>query len=66
VPLDDRRAWYRYLQLFAELLQLQLGFREPGLVPLLHRRAAAWHQAAGQVDEAIGHASAAGEFGQAE
>jgi LuxR family transcriptional regulator, maltose regulon positive regulatory protein len=65
VPLDDRRQWYRYHQLFADLLRLQLGFREPGLVPVLHRRAAAWHQAAGQVDEAIGHASAAGEFGQA-
>jgi LuxR family transcriptional regulator, maltose regulon positive regulatory protein len=65
VPLDDRREWYRYHQLFAQLLRLQLGAREPTLVPVLHRRAAAWHQAAGQVDEAIGHATAAGEFGQA-
>jgi LuxR family transcriptional regulator, maltose regulon positive regulatory protein len=65
VPLDDRRQWYRYHQLFADLLRLQLGAREPTLVPVLHRRAAAWHQAAGQVDEAIGHATAAGEFSQA-
>jgi LuxR family transcriptional regulator, maltose regulon positive regulatory protein len=65
VPLDDRRQWYRYHQLFADLLRLQLGAREPTLVPVLHRRAAAWHQAAGQVDEAIGHASAAGEFAEA-
>ena len=65
VPLDDRREWYRYHQLFADLLRLQLGFREPALVPVLHRRAASWYQAAGEVDEAIGHASAAGEFGQA-
>jgi LuxR family transcriptional regulator, maltose regulon positive regulatory protein len=65
VPLDDRRQWYRYHQLFADLLRLQLGVREPGLVPVLHRRAAAWHQAAGNVDAAIGHASAAGDFGQA-
>ena len=64
VPLDDRRQWYRYHQLFAQLLRLQLGAREPTLVPVLHRRAAAWHQAAGKVDEAIGHASAAGEFGR--
>jgi len=34
-------------------------------VPVLHRRAAAWHQAAGQVGQAIGHATAAGEFAQA-
>src|SRR5215208_7474784 len=65
VPLDDRRQWYRYHQLFADLLRLQLGSREPGLVPLLHRRAAAWHQAAGEVDEAIGHASAAGDLAEA-
>ena len=65
VPLDDRRQWYRYHQLFADLLGLQLGAREPGLVAVLHRRAAAWHRQAGNLDEAIGHASAAGEFGQA-
>src|SRR5215207_2176535 len=65
VPLDDRRQWYRYQQLFAQLLRLQLGAREPTLVPVLHRRAAAWHQAAGNVDEAIGHASAAGESAEA-
>src|SRR5215216_6862924 len=65
VPLDDRRQWYRYHQLFADLLRLQLGAREPTLVPLLHRRAAAWHQAAGHIDEAIGHASAAGDLAEA-
>jgi LuxR family maltose regulon positive regulatory protein len=65
VPLDDRRQWYRYHQLFADLLRIQLGAHEPGLVPVLHRRAAAWHQAAGNVDEAIGHASVAGDLAEA-
>jgi LuxR family transcriptional regulator, maltose regulon positive regulatory protein len=65
VPLDDRRRWYRYHQLFADLLRLQLGAREPGLVPALHRRAAAWHQANGNIDEAIGHASAARDYTEA-
>jgi LuxR family maltose regulon positive regulatory protein len=65
MPLDDRRQWYRYHQLFADLLRLQLGAREPALVPVLHRRAAAWHRQAGNVDEAIGHARAAGEFAEA-
>jgi LuxR family maltose regulon positive regulatory protein len=65
VPLDDRRRWYRYHQLFGDLLRLQLGTREPGLVAGLHRRAAAWHQAAGNLDEAIGHASAAGDLAEA-
>jgi LuxR family transcriptional regulator, maltose regulon positive regulatory protein len=65
MPLDDRRQWYRYHQLFAQLLRLQLGAREPTLVPVLHRRAAAWHRQAGNVDEAIGHASAAGDLAEA-
>src|ERR671912_1535761 len=65
VPLDDRRQWYRYHHLFAELLRLELASREPGLLATLHRRAAAWHRRAGNLDEAIGHAGAAGDFTQA-
>jgi LuxR family transcriptional regulator, maltose regulon positive regulatory protein len=65
VPLDQRRQWYRYHHLFAQLLRLELASREPALLATLHRRAAAWHRQAGNLDEAIGHASAAGEFTQA-
>jgi LuxR family maltose regulon positive regulatory protein len=65
VPLDDRREWYRYHHLFAELLRAELADRDPELLPTLHRRAAAWHRQAGNLDEAIGHATAAGEFGEA-
>jgi LuxR family maltose regulon positive regulatory protein len=65
VPLDDRRHWYRYHQLFAQLLRLELGRRDPELVSVLHRRAAAWHRQAGTVDEAIDHASAAGDYAEA-
>jgi LuxR family maltose regulon positive regulatory protein len=65
VPLDDRRGWYRYHPLFAQLLRLELGRRDPGLLPVLHRRAAAWHRDAGNVEDAIAHATAAGEFFQA-
>jgi LuxR family maltose regulon positive regulatory protein len=65
VPLDDHRQWYRYHQLFGQLLRLELGQRHPELVPVLHRRAAAWHRQAGNVDEAIGHASAAGDYAEA-
>jgi LuxR family transcriptional regulator, maltose regulon positive regulatory protein len=65
VPLDDRREWYRYHHLFAQLLGLELAGREPGLLPVLHRRAAAWHRRAGNLDEAIHHASAAGDFTEA-
>jgi LuxR family maltose regulon positive regulatory protein len=62
VPLDEHHQWYRYHQLFRELLRLELASREPSLVPALHRRAAAWHRRAGHVDEAIDHATAAGDF----
>jgi LuxR family maltose regulon positive regulatory protein len=65
IPLDDRRGWYRYHHLFAELLRLELASREPVLLPTLHQRAAAWHRQAGNLDEAIGHASTAGEFTEA-
>jgi LuxR family maltose regulon positive regulatory protein len=65
VPLDDRREWYRYHHLFTELLRLELAGREPALLPILHQRAATWHRQAGNLDEAIHHASAAGEFAQA-
>jgi LuxR family transcriptional regulator, maltose regulon positive regulatory protein len=65
VPLDDRREWYRYHHLFAQLLRLELASREPGLLATLHRRAAGWHRQAGNLDEAIGHATAAGDFTEA-
>jgi LuxR family maltose regulon positive regulatory protein len=65
VPLDDRREWYRYHHLFAQLLRLELASREPALLAILHRRTAAWHRRAGNLDEAIGHACAAEEFTQA-
>jgi LuxR family transcriptional regulator, maltose regulon positive regulatory protein len=65
VALDDHRQWYRYHHLFAQLLRLELASREPALLATLHRRAAAWHREAGNLDEAIGHASSAGDFAQA-
>jgi LuxR family maltose regulon positive regulatory protein len=65
VPLDDRREWYRYHSLFGQLLRLELDRRDAALLPELHRRAATWYRDAGNVEEAIGHASAAGELTEA-
>ncbi len=59
VPLDDRREWYRFHQLFAQLLRVELEQREPGLAPTLHRRAHAWHRERGTTAEAVEHALAA-------
>src|SRR5579863_9066362 len=66
VRLDTRRRWYRYHQLFGELLRHELDRAEPGLAPVLHRRACAWHQAHGDLAEAIGHAISAGDLAEAQ
>jgi LuxR family transcriptional regulator, maltose regulon positive regulatory protein len=64
VPLDRRRVWYRYHQLFRELLLAELSRREPDMIPTLHQRAAAWCEQNGRPEEAIEHAQAAGDAGQ--
>ena len=60
-PLDEVRGWWRYHQLFADLLRARLRQEEPGKLPGLHRAAAAWCEARGLADETIRHALAAGE-----
>jgi LuxR family transcriptional regulator, maltose regulon positive regulatory protein len=60
-PLDEVRGWWRYHHLFGDLLQARLRREQPDRVEELHRAAAAWHQAQGLADEAIGHALAAGD-----
>jgi LuxR family maltose regulon positive regulatory protein len=65
VPLDDRRRWYRYHHLFADVLRAHLADEQPGQVPDLHRRASAWFEGNGEPSEAIRHALAAGEFARA-
>jgi LuxR family maltose regulon positive regulatory protein len=58
VPLDETRRWFRYHHLFAQVLHAELVRTEAGLIPELHRRAAAWHRASGSVSEAVQHALA--------
>ena len=58
VPLDDRRRWYRYHQLFADVLRAHLEDEQPDRVLELHRRASAWHDQNGDRPEAIRHAMA--------
>lgn len=65
VWLDTRREWYRYHHLFREQLLHELVRTAPDLEPELHRRAAAWHTEHGNVDDAVGHATAAGDFAAA-
>ena len=66
VPLDEQRHWYRYHQLFAQMLRERLASgASPDLVASLHRRAAGWFEQRGLFGEAIEHAVAAQEWEQA-
>ena len=62
VPLDPGRTWFRYHHLFGDLLRLELRRTLPEEVPALHRRAAGWFIAQGQVVDAIRHTQAAGDW----
>jgi LuxR family transcriptional regulator, maltose regulon positive regulatory protein len=66
IPLDDERRWYRYHQLFRDVLQSRLRQAYPEQLPGLHCRAAAWYEQEGQVETAIHHALAARDFHSAE
>jgi LuxR family maltose regulon positive regulatory protein len=55
VPLDDRRHWYRYHHLFADVLRGRLLDEQPAMIRHLHRRAAGWHEEQGDVAESIRH-----------
>jgi LuxR family maltose regulon positive regulatory protein len=61
IPLDRRREWYRYHQLFRELLMSELRRSDPQAVPEVHLRAATWCEANGLPETTIDHAQAAGD-----
>ncbi len=58
VALDDRRHWYRYHHLFADVLRAHLLDEQPDRVADLHRRASEWYEDNGEPLEAIRHALA--------
>src|SRR2546421_1683342 len=62
VPLDDKRHWYRYHHLFAEVLSAHLMAEQPDQVSTLHRRASEWYEQHGSAADAIRHALAAQDF----
>ena len=55
VPLDDRRHWYRYHHLFADVLRGRLLDEQPALAQELHTTAATWHEQEGDIAESIRH-----------
>jgi LuxR family transcriptional regulator, maltose regulon positive regulatory protein len=65
IPLDDRRHWYRYHHLFADVLHMHMVTEQPDQVPALHRRASEWYEQNGSAADAIRHALAGGDFERA-
>jgi LuxR family transcriptional regulator, maltose regulon positive regulatory protein len=61
VPLDRRGQWYRYHHLFRDMLLAELERLEPGLIPVLRRRAADWCLRNGLPEEALEYSIAAAD-----
>jgi LuxR family transcriptional regulator, maltose regulon positive regulatory protein len=61
VPLDRRGYWYRYHHLFRDMLLAELERHQPGLMPVLRRRAAAWCLDNDRPEEALEYSMAAGD-----
>jgi len=62
VALDPARSWFRYHQMFAGLLRLELRRTAPGEVAGLHRAAAGWLAEHGYPVEAVRQAQAAQDW----
>lgn len=63
VPLDNKRYWYRYYHLFADLLRQRLEENNlPGEITQLHQKASHWFEQNDLYIEAVEHALAAGDY----
>jgi len=62
VPLDDKRQWYRYHHLFAEVLRARSIEEQPERITALHRQASEWYEQNDLPADAIHHALEAGDI----
>ena len=58
IALDAERRWYRYHQLFADVLRHRLTEKSPTTLIELHLRASEWFENEGLMTEAVNHALA--------
>jgi ATP/maltotriose-dependent transcriptional regulator MalT len=65
VPLDDKRQWYRYHHLFADVLHTHFIGEHPDHVSTIHNRASEWYEQNNFPADAIHHALAAENFERA-
>jgi LuxR family maltose regulon positive regulatory protein len=62
IALDDRREWYRYHHLFADVLQAHATREDAEHVREVHRRASAWYEQNGSIGDAVQHAQRANDL----
>lgn len=65
VRLDEKRAWFRYHNLFASFLSSRLKRDHPDKLEDLHRKAMGWCEQNGLIEEAVEHALAAQAYEKA-
>lgn len=65
IPLDDKREWYRYHHLFAEMLRSKRAEEQPDWNRTAHDLASEWHESQGSLLEAVDHALEAENFERA-
>lgn len=65
ISLDPNRQWYRYHQLFSDILHKRLEELAPEIVPELYLRASRWFDRQGMAELAIEHALLSRNFGHA-
>lgn len=62
LPVDQQQRWYRYHQLFRQLLRQRLEqLHDQAEIAALHLRASTWFAENGYLDEALHHALAAND-----
>jgi ATP/maltotriose-dependent transcriptional regulator MalT len=62
VALDNDRHWFRYHNLFSDLLKRRLEYTEPSIIPALHLKAGLWFLAQGDFTEAFRHIIESGDL----
>ena len=65
IPLDNQRTWYRYHNLFAELLQSQIQKSDTEKIREMHIQASEWFEENGNLSDAIEHSFRAEDFQRA-
>jgi LuxR family maltose regulon positive regulatory protein len=65
VALDDERIWYRYHQLFKDLLNYHLTMEYKEEVPELYKKASVWYEHAGWLSLAVDYSIRAKDYKRA-